>query len=232
MLRLAVGVPSLAAMLASSVRSSFGRGGIRHAGSLQQLSSTNGIVDHGFVGRLLLQFNGQHRILSNLGGRVSCGVGLLQRHERIPRRRFLQRLALGPLEQAIDAPFAEKVGLRLFGRARLSVRRAIVHPVHSIDLLLTTGRLLHLLKFLDLTLLLTLLDHLVDPLALVERLPFFLPYSPLIADQRRMEGLFQIEILIRLSAKLSCAMEMGDPPTPPIVPKSPCRLDLDDGQRS
>lgn len=103
---------------------------------------------------------------------------------------------LSSLEESIDTPLAQQIRLRLLGRPSLTVRRSTVHPVDSIRAFLAASRLLHLLQLLNLALFFPFLDHLLNPLALVERLLLFLPYPALIADQGRVEGLLQIQILI------------------------------------
>lgn len=154
------------------------------ASSLEQSAPSNWILHHSLESLLLLPLDRENRIITYLARSIPQRVRVLQRHEGFLRRRLLQPLALFVFQQSVDPSLAEQISFHLLGHPCLPCRRAaVVHPIDPIKSLLPAGGLLHLLQFLDLTLFGPLLDHLVDPLALLERLLLLLPYFSLVRKE-------------------------------------------------
>src|SRR5690606_24619205 len=97
-------------------------------------------------------------------------------HEPILRGALFELLVVGPLDQPVDAPLAEKVRLALLRGAGLPVCGALVHPVDAVETLLAAGGLELALDFLLGALLLQLIDALLGALAFVECALFFFVY--------------------------------------------------------
>lgn len=160
----------------------------------QQLSPPDRVVHHGLVGSLLLPLNRQQGIFSDLGSRISRRIRILKGHEAVLPGRLLQLLVLGALDEIVDSSLSEKIRLSFLARANLAVGGALVHPVDSIDSLLSTrGFKLPLQLFLG-ALLLDFVDSLLGALALGECLLLFIPDGLLISPQGGMEGLLEVEI--------------------------------------
>ena len=115
---------------------------------------------------MLLALDGQQRVISDLGCCVTRIVGILLEHEALLPCVLLQLLVLRALDQIVDTSLSQEVCLRLLCRAGLAIAGPLVHPVHAIDTLATTGSLELPLKLFLGTLLLNLIDALLGALAL------------------------------------------------------------------
>ena len=108
---------------------------------------------------------------------------MLKRHEALLCGLLLELLMICPLDQTIDSSFAQKISLHLLSRPNLTARRALIHPIDSIDALAASGCLKLLLNLLLGPLLLQLLYSLLCPLPFIQSLFLFFPYPPLIAHE-------------------------------------------------
>ena len=153
------------------------------SGGLEKHPSLRRIIHHCFVGCLFLLFDGKHRVLSHFSRRISCSVGILQRHERVLLCRLFQLLIVGALDQSVYSAFSKQVAFHFFCRAQLPIRSlSIIHPVDTRQSLCATACLGKLLYLLNMALFLSLLHHLVCFLALLERFSFLFPYSLLVRE--------------------------------------------------
>lgn len=98
------------------------------------------------------------------------------------------------LDQIVDASLAQEVRLRLLGRAGLPIARALVHPVHTVHAFPTARGLEFSLQLLLLALLFDLVDALLGALALGQRLLLLIVDGGLVAPERWVERLLEVEI--------------------------------------
>jgi hypothetical protein len=143
---------------------------------------------------LFLSLDSQQRVVANLGSCISRSVGILQRHETLRACILLQLLMFRALDEVVDATLSQQVCFCFLRRTGLSVVGTLVHPVHAIDLLLAACGLELTLDFFLCALLFDLVEALLGSLAFGEGLLLFIPDSLLVAPQRGMERLFQVEI--------------------------------------
>lgn len=101
---------------------------------------------------------------------------------------------VGALDQVVDASLAQQVGLGLFRGSSLTIGRAFVHPINSVDALLPSSSLELALQFLFLALLFDLIQALLRALALGKGFLLLIVDSGLVAPQSWMEGLLEVEI--------------------------------------
>ena len=149
----------------------------------EQQSPLDRIIHQRFIGSLFLLFDRKHRIVSNLACDISRHVGVLHSHKAFVSSVLLKLLVICTFDQGINSSLSQQIAFHLLRSPSLPVCRARIHPVNLGLLLWTTSRFLHLLKLLDLPLFLPFLHHLLDPLALFERVLFFFPYPLLIAHE-------------------------------------------------
>src|SRR5271156_686597 len=167
----------------SSFMLSLRRSRFSSSGGLEKHPSLRRIIHHCFVGCLFLLFDGKHRVLSHFSRRISCSVGILQRHERVLLCRLFQLLIIGALDQSVYSTFSKQVALHFFRCAWLPIRSlSIIHPVDTRQSLCATACLGKFLNLLNMALFLSLLHHLVCFLALLERFSFLFPYSLLVRE--------------------------------------------------
>jgi hypothetical protein len=125
---------------------------------------------------LLLLLDQKQRVHPDLERNVAHGI-------RLDGLLLLELLAVLLLQQVVDAARAEQVCLLLFGCAAGARGSARVHPVDALLALLAAVLLGQTGDFLHLALLLALAPHLLDLLALGERLLLGLPYLALVDEQ-------------------------------------------------
>lgn len=141
-----------------------------------------------------MALDGQQRIVADLGRCVARAVGVLQRNEALLSSGLLELLVVVALDEIVDPPLAQQIGLCLFGCTSLAIRRALVHPVDAIYPLLASRRLQLPLEVFFGALLLDLIDALLGAFALGECLLFFVVDGLLVSPQTGMERLLQVQI--------------------------------------
>lgn len=94
--------------------------------SRRQLPPLGGIFHERLIRCLLLSLNRQQRVLANLIRRIANRIRVLHRHKCLLRGLLRQLLIIGPLQQRIDAAFAEQISLHLLSCAIHSLRWATV----------------------------------------------------------------------------------------------------------
>ncbi len=107
----------------------------------QQLPASDRVVHHGFVCRLLLALDGQQRVVSDFGCCISSAICILQGHKTFLSGILFQLLMLVAFDQVIDSSLSKQVCFHFLGRAGLAVGRPLVHPVDSVDSLLSARSL-------------------------------------------------------------------------------------------
>jgi hypothetical protein len=81
---------------------------------------------------LFLPLNRQERVVADLCCCIAGAVRILECHETLLASALCQLLVLIAFDQIVDAALAQQVRLGFLFRARLSICRSLVHPVHAI----------------------------------------------------------------------------------------------------
>lgn len=141
---------------------------------------------------MFLSFDGQQRIVADLGRCVARAVRVLQRNEALLSSGLFEILVIGALDEVVNPPLAQQIGLCLLRCTSLAIGRALVHPVDAIYPLGASRSLQLSLDLLLCALLLDLIDALLGAFALGESLLFFFVDGLLVPPQTGMERLFQV----------------------------------------